>query len=163
MKEILLQYAKYNLWANKRIIDILLKLDAGQLEQEITSSFPSIRQTVYHTWSAESIWLQRLQLAEQPIWLEDSFAGSFEDACADWQRASEGLIEFIERQFDERSFQHVFQYYTTDKQSRKLPVFTALNHVINHSTHHRGQIITMLRQVGVSKIPVTDLSVFTIK
>jgi uncharacterized damage-inducible protein DinB len=31
-----------------------------------------------------------------------------------------------------------------------------LQHVVNHSTYHRGQIATMLRQLGTKAIP-TDL------
>ena len=55
MKELLLQYAAYNIWANKLMIDAMLKLDKGIVDKELTSSFSSLRVTVYHTWSAEYI------------------------------------------------------------------------------------------------------------
>lgn len=160
MKELLQQYAKYNVWANKRIIDVILKLDAELFDKEMVSSFPSIKATVYHTWSAESVWMQRLALVEQPVWLADVFAGTFEEACANWQKVSEELVLFVEKQYDERSFQHVLQYYNFQKQSVKLPVYTVLMHIFNHSTQHRGQLVTMLRQAGARKIPATDLVAF---
>lgn len=160
MKEILLQFAKYNLWANKRIIEVMLQLGEAQLDMEMVSSFPTIRKTVYHTWSAEYIWVQRLQLAEHPVWIETGFAGSFAEACNEWQKASESLVQFIEKQLDNRAFEHVFQYYNLQKQFTKMPVYTALTHAFNHSTQHRGQLITMLRQAGVSRIPGTDMILF---
>jgi len=160
MKELLLQYAKYNVWANKRLIDTILKLDTSLPEQELVSSYPTIKLTVSHIWSAEYIWLQRLLLVEQPVWIEKVFTGSFEEACAEWLKVSEEILGFVERQFDDKGLEHVVQYYSTEKKSFKLPAFTILNHVLNHTTQHRGQLITMLRQVGVKKIPAMDLSYY---
>ncbi|HRO43177.1 MAG TPA: DinB family protein [Flavipsychrobacter sp.] len=156
MKETLLQYAGYNVWANKRIIEVMMKLDAAQLNKEIVSSFPSLQKTVSHIWSAEFTWLQRLQLAEQPIWAEDGFQGDFKEACVRWQEVSFQLQEFVTRQFNDAAFDHVLQYYTRKSQPYKNKVGDVLLHVFNHSTFHRGQLITMLRQAGVTNIPPTD-------
>src|SRR3569833_4108445 len=103
MKDLLLKYANCNLWANKLIIDAIMKLDEPQIDLEIASSFPTIRKTVYHTWSAECIWLQRLQLAEYPVWIESDFDGSFRMAVDDWQRVSGEFIAFVEKQFDDKA------------------------------------------------------------
>ena len=156
MKELLLQCAQYNAWANKRIIDVLLKLEQGHIDMEIVSSFSSVRATVSHTWSAEYIWLQRLQLVEYPIWVGNDYQGLFDDACNSWQQVSSDLIQFVERQYDDRALQHVLQYYDRAKVSHKTPVFEVLMHVFNHSTYHRGQMVTMLRQLGRVDIPGTD-------
>lgn len=163
MKELLLQMAKYNLWANKRLIDVMLKLDEEDADKEIISSFPSLRSTVYHTWGAEYIWLQRLELTEQPVWIAKTFGGTFEAACAEWQRVSQVLVEFIERQFDDKALEHVFQYYNSEKKSFKDPVYEVLQHVFNHSTYHRGQLVTMLRQLGIEKLPQLDFIAYVRK
>lgn len=163
MKELLQQYAEYNVWANKKMIDAMLKLEGGLADKEITSSFPSIRATVFHTWSAEFIWLQRLQLAEHPVWLAGDYQGTFGEACGDWQKVSAALVQFVEKQFDDKAFTHVLQYYDLKKNSHKTPVFQVLQHVFNHSTYHRGQLVTMLRQVGATEIPGTDFIAFARK
>lgn len=159
MKESLLQYANYNLWANGRMIDSLLKLSPEQLDMDINSSFNTIRKTVLHCLGAEYIWLQRLQLAEQPVWIGDELDKPFDIACTQWQQASKDLLEFINAQFDDKALQHVIQYYRK-KQPFKLQVWQVLHHVFNHNTYHRGQLVTMLRQAGVNKIPGTDFSSF---
>lgn len=160
MKELLLQYARYNIWANKQFINVLHKLNEEQIDTEITSSFSSIRTTVYHMWGAEDIWVQRLHLVEQPVWAGTVFEGSFEEALGKWQAASDALLAFVEKQYDDSAFQHVMQYYNLKKQSMKLPVHTALMQVLNHGTYHRGQLVTMLRQLGLKKVPSTDFFLF---
>ncbi len=161
MKESLLQMARYNIWANKQFIEVLNGLDDATLDKEINSSFPTIRSTMFHMWSAEYIWLQRLQLAEHPIWIADVFKGSMEEACAEWEKTSNALFQFVERQYNDHSMEHVLHYYNTKKESFKHPVYSILQHVFNHATYHRGQLVTMLRQAGISKIPGTDLIIYT--
>ncbi len=160
MKDLLLKYAQYNVWANDLLIDVLLGLSEQQLDQEIVSSFPSIRKTVYHTWSAEHIWFQRLSLVEHPTWMEGGFFGTFSEACHNWKAASADLQHFTANLYDEKALTHEFMYYDLKKNPHKTPVNQTLLHVFNHSTNHRGQLITMLRQAGVKKIPQTDFIAF---
>lgn len=142
------------------MIEVLLQLGEDQVDATVESSFPSIRKTVYHVWSAEDIWAQRLHLTEKPVWAEAGFSGSFEEAIKKWQQASEKLLAFTEKQFSDDSFLHVMQYYNLKKQPVKVPVYVCLMQAINHATYHRGQLITMLRQVGVAKLPGTDFHIF---
>jgi uncharacterized damage-inducible protein DinB len=163
MKELLLEYAQYNVWANNLIIEALLKLDNGVVDKEITSSFPSLRATVCHTWSAEYIWFQRLQLATQPLWIESSFKGTFEEACQGWQMVSEALSQFTVNQSGNNSFTDMLLFEDRSKVSHQMPVYQVLLHVFNHTTYHRGQLVTMLRQVGVAKMPGMDFILFARK
>jgi len=160
MKETLLLLANYNIWANKKLIDVMLKQSNEVLDMEITSSFNSIRQTAYHMWGAEDIWLQRLLLTEQPVWAPSVFDGDMQQACNNWMKTSKSLLQFVEKQFDDNAFSHVFQYYNLKKQSSKNTVGNALLQVFNHATYHRGQLVTMLRQAGITKIPGTDFMLF---
>ncbi|RYE26450.1 MAG: DUF664 domain-containing protein [Sphingobacteriales bacterium] len=161
MKETLLTLAKYNLWANGRMVDAIAKLPDEKLKQELVSSFPTIQKTVWHCVRAESIWMQRLNLVENPVWLDDS-ERPINELCDMWLENSKALIAFVEKQFDDNSFTHVFEFYR-DKHPYKMQVYHTLLHAVNHNTYHRGQLVTMLRQVGVTKIPVTDLSAFNIQ
>lgn len=163
MKEVLLQLGRYNVWANKLMAQALLQLDAAQLDMEMQSSFPTIRKTVYHMWSAEDIWLQRLQLAEQPVWAESVFKGEFADAVKKWEQVSKKLAGFVDKQFSDESFSHVMQYYNLKKQPQKVPVYVCLTQAFNHATYHRAQLVTMMRQAGVKKIPGTDFHIFATK
>ncbi|MFZ1368754.1 MAG: DinB family protein, partial [Ferruginibacter sp.] len=59
----------------------------------------------------------------------------------------------------ENQLVHVFAFIR-NKEQVKMPVYQMLHHVFNHATYHRGQLVTMLRQLGVDKIPSTDFSTF---
>lgn len=159
MKELLLQYSNANLWANKRIIKALLQHDESALDMEMISSFPTIKATVFHVWSAESIWLQRLQHVEEPIWWQSVYTGTFTEACKAWEETSAALIQFIEQRNDEL-LKEVLKYHDRSNNAHHTPVYQVLLHVFNHSTYHRGQLVTMLRQAGLKEIPGTDFISF---
>ncbi len=160
VKEALLQMARYNAWANARIITALQATDDATLDAGQASSFPSLRRTAYHIWSAESIWVERLQLAENPAWAEKAFTGTFAEATALWKQASAGLVLFTEKQWADRAFEHVVEYRTMKREMAKTAVGDILRHVFNHSAFHRGQVVTLMRGAGISVVPPTDLIVY---
>lgn len=157
MKEALIQMARYNAWANLQFMAALHLLDHAQLDADVPSSFRSIRKTVAHLRAAEQVWLERLQLAERPVWLGEDSGPSFPDLCAQWTAVSEALLRFAEKQYSDKALLHVVEYRDLKKALHKTPVFGVLQHVFNHSTFHRGQLVTMMRAVGETKIPCTDL------
>ena len=159
MKEILQQYAAYNCWANQRIFDCIKALPDDRLDQEIISSFPSIRKTLLHIWDAESIWWQRLKLSERITAPGAGFEGGQEELIKKIQRQSAEWKEWIDNS-SAAQLNHVFAYQNTKREQFKQPVYEMLMHLFNHGTYHRGQLVTMLRQTGVDKIPATDMIVF---
>src|SRR4051794_6148538 len=112
MKDILLSYAAYNIWANGKMVEVLKKLPESQLDHETGSSFGSLRKTVYHMWDVESLWYQRLHLAEQTVKPADSFNGSFQDACRLWQEQSLSFLEWVKKATPLK-LEHVVAYYDT--------------------------------------------------
>ena len=162
MKQLLQQYAAYNLWANKIITEKIAQLPVDTIHKEMNSSFSSIYKTVVHLMDAESIWWQRLKLQEHVEWPGKSFEGNF-------KALSQQLI-FLSKQWNEWvinanevNITHVFGYQNSKKEYFKQPVYEMLLHLFNHQTFHRGQIITMMRQNGIEKIPATDFIVFARK
>jgi uncharacterized damage-inducible protein DinB len=159
MKELLEQYAAYNVWANQKLTDCIGNLTDDQINREITSSFSSIYKTLLHMWFAEDIWYQRLQLTEQPVSAVDQFTGNFSELVKRSHQQSVQLADWVQAA-TEAQLQHVFAYHNLKKEHFKNPVYQTLLHVFNHGAYHRGQLVTMLRQLNVSKIPPTDFTVF---
>ena len=155
MKELLVQYASYNAWANKKLFDRIGVLSEEQIQQEIVSSFSSIYKTVLHLLDAESIWWQRLRLSEQIIIPSQHFTGTSIELINETLRQSTQWEQWVKTASDNQ-LQHVFAYQNSKKEQFKQPVNEVLVHIFNHGTFHRGQIVTMLRQLGVENIPQTD-------
>lgn len=162
MKIILEQFAAYNIWADTLVLARLRQLPQELLTKENGSSFGSIYKTLVHMMEAESIWWQRLKLQEHVQLPEKDMEENLEELAQKFLTLSRQWYEWIKNS-NEKNITHVFGYQNTHKEYFKQPVNEMLMHLFNHQTYHRGQIITMLRQAGVSKIPKTDFIVFTRK
>ena len=155
----LVQYAAYNLWANGRLIETINNLTDEQIDREIISSFTSIKKTVLHLWDVENIWWQRMKLLEVQVWQSDNYTGSLMELNNNLLAQSKQWKEWIDLA-TEAALEHEFIYRNSKKDQFKQPVYEMLLHLFNHQTYHRGQLVTMLRQVGVTTIPNTDLISF---
>ncbi|MCW3074462.1 MAG: hypothetical protein JWP69_1531 [Flaviaesturariibacter sp.] len=155
MKEVFVSYASYNSWANSQLLQVINTLSPEQHKQGVTSSFNGLYATVLHLLDAESIWWQRLKLQERVIRPSDTFSGDMRELAAALQKVDNQWQDWV-TQASEPMLQHEFIYQNTKKESFKQPVWQMLQHLFNHSTYHRGQLVTLLRQVGVEKIPGTD-------
>ncbi len=162
MKQLLQQYAAYNIWANNKIFDCISNLADDQINREIASSFSSLYKTVLHVLDAESIWWQRIKLAEHIEVPSQNFNENFTELCKKLTAQSAQWEAWVSNA-TENQLNHVFAYQNTKKEQFKQPVYEMLLHLFNHGTYHRGQLVTMLRQLGVEKIPPTDYIIFSRK
>jgi len=158
MKELLSQYASFNVWATQRITDVILQLPEEKIHTEITSSFPTLYKTVLHLLDAESIWWQRLKLQEHIERPSETFTGSFAELQKKLLQQSALFSDWVSNA-NEPQLQHVFAYMR-EKEQQKMPVCDMLLHLFNHNSYHRGQLVTMLRQSGVAKIHSTDFGAY---
>src|ERR1051326_660035 len=158
MKEILETHTAYNLWANTRIAN-MLKENFPLLDRDVKSSFPSLRKTMYHIWGAEELWWKRLHgesLSKVPAM---DFIGDFDEAVKNFLSVSKNFADFVKSK-DEKFLQTNCDYKDTRGNSWTSPHWQMIFHCMNHSTFHRGQIITMLKALGVTTIPATDMVVY---
>jgi uncharacterized damage-inducible protein DinB len=162
MKEIILQLAAYNQWANTLILSTVSNLTEEQQHAEVRSSFPSVYKTFLHLLDAGSIWWQRMRLQEKIERPGDHFTGDMQALSTLLQQQDKLWHEWIAGA-NEAALQHEFIYYTLSKERFKQPVYQMLLHLFNHNTYHRGQVITMLRQLGIEKLPQTDFIVWSRK
>ncbi|MFL5774579.1 MAG: DinB family protein [Flavisolibacter sp.] len=162
MKEILVQLADYNIWANQLLLSVIEELPEEKQKMELPSSFSSLFKTVIHVWDAESIWWQRLKLQERIVIPSEDFTGNMKDASAGLIHQNRQWQQWVSTS-QEHVFQHVFHYQNSKKEQFKQPVYQMLLHLFNHGTYHRGQLVNMLRQAGIEKIPGTDFIIFSRK
>ena len=154
MKQILETYTTYNLWANTKLTDVLKSIEPSLIDKEIKSSFPSLRKTMHHIWSAEEVWHKRLH-GESPASLPQP-GSDFSAFAKQLSARSRGFID-ITKNKDENYLQTSCSYKDTRGNSHTNFHWQMIMHCMNHSTYHRGQLVTMLREVGVTTIPSTDM------
>ena len=151
MNQRYLDYALYNIWANNRLITDLLEQDDQILTQELVASYPTIRATLLHIWYAEVGWLSRLNGNGWEAKKVTEFSGSNLELFKEWQQTSEEFKNFtIQSDLEKKiEFEHKGEVFS-------IPSREIVQTVFNHGSFHRGQIIMMMRQLGVNKITQTD-------
>lgn len=155
LPDLLKDYAIYNHWANSQIVEWLKKYPAEMLEREVASSFPSLKQTLLHIWSAEDVWLGRLQGIEPPWYLPTDFDGGIDELFIGHISRSAEFMAFLGAQDDAYFSQKTAYVHRTGKAYNQLNSEIIL-HCLQHSTYHRGQIVTMARGLGITEVPQTD-------
>ena len=149
---------EYNSWANHRTMGAAEKLTPEQFAQPMGSSFTSVRETLAHIYGAEWIWLERFQ-GRSPSALPD--VTQFSDVATlreKWLELEARLIAFVSQQ-TQSDLDCVMEYKTLRFGVYQNPLWQSMQHVVNHGTYHRGQVTTMLRQLGAQPI-LTDLMHF---
>lgn len=159
MKDMIRQLAAYNYWANRQLTAVINQLPEEQTETVLASSFPGLKQTLLHIWNAESVWWQRLRLVEQPRFPGDGFTGTCNELISGLLLQSKQWEDWSNI-VSEAGLGHVIQFYTRKQEPGKIQTSQLAVHVFNHSTYHRGQLVTMLHQLGHKKIPATDFIVW---
>jgi uncharacterized damage-inducible protein DinB len=149
----------YNIWANDKVIKWLKALSEDQWRRPIVSSFPTIRDTALHILGAEYIWLQRLCDVNETVWIPAVFTGSNAEIIDAWEKASRDL-EFFLTTFKLENLWDTVTFKRINGEVKELKNFEIFSHVVNHSSYHRGQLVTMLRQVGFTDVSSLDLMNF---
>ena len=162
MKKVFEQYAAYNVWANQRITECIIKLSDEQVNRVLVSSFKSIYATILHLWDAEAIWWQRLKMQEQLEIPGTVFTGTAVELCNNLLKQSKQWKDWTDLA-TEAAMEHEFIYRNTKKEQFKQPVHEIMMHLFNHQSYHRGQLVTMFRQVGLTEIPNLDYISFVRK
>lgn len=160
----------YNRWANERLFTALGKLSQQQFMASVQSSFPSLRETLFHILFAEWLWLRRWQGKSPRSTLPDPDA-----SLATWSTLSPGgspsakeLETLSELKAFADSIEHERRDFLRDLGEDALqaplhfsdmagtpyaePLVHLMQHLANHGTYHRGQVTTMLRQFGAETV-----------
>jgi uncharacterized damage-inducible protein DinB len=160
MKKQLVDYVRYNLWVNARLVDLFQKSNDALISKEIESSFPSIRTTLIHLWDVEVLWLMRLKGVSPKDFPSKNFSGSNAEVYANLLAISKEFLDFVEKQPAKFFNQPIsFSILSATGEFTHKPA-DMVHHCMNHQTFHRGQLITMARQVGITAFPRTDFIMY---
>jgi uncharacterized damage-inducible protein DinB len=150
----------YTEWANGLALDAAAKLSDEQLRQDFRISHGSIFGTLLHMAGAEWIWLERWHgRAPQgkegwSRWRPES-CGELITLNQRWRDVVDRRARFIS-DLNEARFMSDLPFTLLNGDASSLPLVGQMQHVVNHATLHRGQVVGMIRQLGIAP-PSTDL------
>ncbi|WP_407526767.1 DinB family protein [Lacibacter sp. MH-610] len=155
MLQLLQNYAAFNVWANQTITDAILEMEEHTHQQIVKSSFPNLYATVLHMWDAESIWWQRMEGHAQLLIPGKEFNPTMKEAVNGLLNQSREWSSWMNRVTEEQ-LQNEFHYKNLKGEAFTSGVWQVVHHLFNHGTYHRGQLVTMMRELGSTEIPSTD-------
>ncbi|MCP1182572.1 DinB family protein [Paenibacillus sp. 1781tsa1] len=156
------QMYNYNAWANQTILNRIKELPSSVLSQEVNSSFPTIAHALSHIYAVDKMWYLVLTGTGMPEALQ---------ACMPLNGEIHGSIDEYMQMFADLSAQSSewLQGQTNLEQTvlldnpfagvRETSLSEMVFHLVNHGTYHRGNVSTMLRQLGHASI-MNDYSLF---
>lgn len=143
----------YSAWANGRMFDAAGALPADQLSATVVSSFPSVLGTLGHIISTEWIWLRRWQ-GDSPMAAPAWVTSSLSELRARLIEVESERDRFL-GQLTDADMDRIVEYRRMSGEAHADRLADLVRHAVNHSTYHRGQLATQMRQIGVHP-PGTD-------
>jgi uncharacterized damage-inducible protein DinB len=144
-------HLRYHRWATSQVLQETTPLPSEQLVKDLKGSFHSIYGTLVHLFQADSIWLDRLEgrptggLADYPA---PGCTFELRDA---WLEVLDKMIDWAAG-LNEADWSRETSYKTLAGAPYKTPFWQITLHIVNHGSHHRGQITSMLRQLGIKPV-----------
>jgi uncharacterized damage-inducible protein DinB len=150
----------YTEWANDLAMDAAASLPEEGLRRDTGISHKSIFGTLAHMAGAEWIWLERWH-GRSPAKAE-AWSLWTEPACPDLATLNERWSEVVARRaqfisaLDEARLAAELPFKLLSGDPSSMRLVDQMQHVANHATMHRGQVVGMIRQLGIDP-PSTDL------
>jgi uncharacterized damage-inducible protein DinB len=151
----------YNRWADDRIVRSCRALSPEQYTRELEGGFPSIRATLVHLAGASLAWARRIEGETITALPAEAEAPTLDDAARLFGEAHDAFDRLAPSLTPER-LSAIWTYRNLKGRETSVPFWAVLRHVVNHGSHHRGQVASKLRRLGVDPEP-TDLVLWAIE
>ena len=148
----------YTVWADRIQLDALAQVDAADLERETGASHGSLRGTVAHMLGAQRLWLSRFlgnPLPAMPGEADYADLGSVRSGFEEYWSE----LEFFIASLTDEALAVEISWNNDRGEVLTQPLWQPLLHTATHDAYHRGQVTTMLRQLGYQP-PGTDLAAY---
>jgi uncharacterized damage-inducible protein DinB len=137
----------YSGWASRKLLEAALALPEEQQQREFGVSHKSLMGTLEHIFMADRVWFART-VDKRVLQLDETFTTAWRQIQKRWEEWAMALTH--------QEIVRTVDYMDLKGNPHRTPVWQIALHVVNHATLHRGQAMSLLRQLGVEP-PATDL------
>ena len=146
----------FNYWALHRILEVVETVPEENFLKDLGSSHGGLHGTLVHTLGAEEIWLQRWKGNSPTSFYSPKDFPSFESVRNRWEMVEMEMMGFCHMLKTDDDVRRIVTYKDLKQNEYSQPLWQLMQHLVNHSSYHRGQVVTLLRQSGVKPVG-TDL------
>jgi len=146
----------YHYWARDRILTAAEALTPEQFTRDLGSSFKSVRDTLVHLFAAENAWCMRWHGASPTALVPPDSFSDVASLRSAWTELEAKVRKYVEEN-GEAGVTRVIDYKLLSGTPGSSPLWQMLQHVVNHGSYHRGQVTTMIRQLGGTPAKSLDM------
>jgi uncharacterized damage-inducible protein DinB len=153
-KDELERLLEYNIWANHRMLRVAVLLNVEDFQRELGASHRSVRGTLVHVLSTEQTWFDRWRGATSPP-IDEKELGTAIALRPRWVAMEEERRAWL-RALPASAAAEPVRYTLPTGEAHEVPFWKLVQHMVNHSTYHRGQLVSLYRQLGARPLS-TDM------
>ena len=149
--------ARYNQWMNEKLYQVCAEIPDQKRKEDLGAFFQSIHGTLNHLLYGDKAWMGRFTGHPYSITvIGQNLYDNFEELREERIKTDQDIIEWS-RSLSTDWLASPFEYTSNiDQKTRVLPTWILVTHLFNHQTHHRGQLTTLIKQLGYEP-GITDL------
>lgn len=149
--------ARYGQWMNEKCYAVCAELTDEERKRNRGAFFCSIHGTLNHLLYGDLAWLSRFtgEPASMPV-LGTELYDEFDALHRERVAVDARILSWVETLGDDWLASPAVFTSQTDGVTRELPSWAIVVHMFQHAVHHRGQLTTLLSQLGRDVGP-TDL------
>lgn len=155
-RELLTTLLDYSRWATEQVLDACSVLSEEELERDLKTSYTSVQGTLVHLFQSDRIWLSRLSGEPRSTMSDSDESWDLPALTTAWGQVHSAYATWVSTLEDP---EQQLAYHRLNGEEREQPVWQVLLHVVNHASYHRGQITTLLRQLGYTPVN-TDMHLY---
>jgi uncharacterized damage-inducible protein DinB len=147
-------HLSYSAWASRKLLEAASTLSPPELTRDFKTADHSVLETLVHIFAGDRVWYKRVKGISYTSFIEDGDR-SLEALIPRWKEVQLSWQQLIGEETDE-SVGRKISYRDLKGNPYETPLWQIVLHVVNHATHHRGQVSGFLRALGHTP-PSTDL------
>ena len=149
----------YNVWVTEQLVNWLKKYSEELLQKECLSSFSSIAKTLKHISDIQLYWSSMIRGTKIPTFDYNATDVNVQQEMQNLIREAQLLATYVKENIDAMSQTHLIEseWFTSN-----FAKYEYLQHLIIHTTYHRGQIVTIGHNVGIKEAPMMDYNFWNV-
>jgi uncharacterized damage-inducible protein DinB len=149
------QHLTYTKWASRRLVEAAAQLTEEERTRDFRHADKSVLGTLVHVFAADRIWLARITGNPVARFIDPEADMKLSVLENDWPALHEKWLQWAAT-LDDSTMHAPARYNDLQGNEHTTPLWQIVLHVVNHATHHRGQVSAMMRAMG-HKPPPLDL------
>jgi uncharacterized damage-inducible protein DinB len=149
--------SRYNRWMNEKMYAVCSTIPDETRRADRGAFFKSVHGTLNHILLADRLWLGRF--LQQPFAVESlaqELYHDWDELCRERQQTDDSIERWVNALTQEQIAVPISYTSIVNPETRTYPLWITMTHFFNHQTHHRGQLTTLMEQMGYDS-GITDL------